>query len=81
MGGRAARPCWRMGVGGGESYLHERDQPAAAVTKAPPRAFAGVVSARPGRRLLPKIDNSLTRTSSARRRARARRRPCPSAAG
>ena len=34
MGGRAARPCWRMGVGGGESYLHERDQPAAAVTEA-----------------------------------------------
>ena len=37
----------------------------------------------PGRQLLllPKIDNSLTRTSSARRRALARRRPCPSAAG
>ena len=34
MGGRAARPCWRMGVGGGEGYLHERDQPAAAATEA-----------------------------------------------
>ena len=27
MGGRATRQCWRMGVGGGESCLHEISPP------------------------------------------------------
>ena len=49
-----------------------------------PYVIRGPRPMRRGDRYLPcgaVIDTSLTRTSSARRRARARRRPCPSAAG